>query len=68
MSLHVKVQGREAPLKVTPKQVCQTPRLPYRLLSTETIPCDGGECVDTGTEESHLRFKNDGPKIPLVET
>lgn len=60
-------KGREAPLNVTLVEIRQIAGLPYRLLSTETIRCDGGEFMDSGTKESHVRFNTDGPKIPLVE-
>ena len=42
MPLHMKIQGKEAPIKVTLKGVMWIPGLPCRLLSTGTIRRDGG--------------------------
>ena len=67
MPLHVEVQGKEAPIKVTLKGLLWIPVLPCRLLSSGTIRRDGGEIVDSGTKKSCLRFRKYGPKIPLTE-
>ena len=65
--LLVSVRGKEAPVEVTLEDVLWVPGLPCRLLSTGSIRRDGGEFVDSGTKESDLRFRQDGPKIPLAE-
>ena len=61
------VQGKEASIKVTLKDVFWIPGLPCRLLSTGTVRRDEGEFVDSGTKKSYLRFRKDGPKIFLAE-
>ena len=68
MSLHVHGHSKEAPTRVTLKDVPWIPGLPCRLLSTGTVRRRGGELADSGTKKSCLRFKKDGPKIPLAET
>ena len=65
--LHVSVRGKEAPAQVTLKDVLWVPGLPCQLLSTGSIRRDGGEFVDSGRKESYLRFRQDGPKIPLAK-
>ena len=66
--LHVSVHGKEAPAQVTLRDVLWVPGLPCRLLSTGSIRRDGGEFVDSGRKECYLRFRQDGPKIPLAES
>ena len=66
--LRVNVQGKEAPIKVTLKDVVWIPGRPCELLSTGTIRRDGREFVESGTNKSYLRFRKDGQKIPLAET
>ena len=65
--LHVKVEAKEAPTKVTLKDVLWISGLPCRLLSAGTIRRDGGEIVDSVTKKSYLRLRKDGPKIPLAQ-
>ena len=66
MSLHLKVQGKEAPIKVTLKDVLWIPAIPWRLSSTG-IRRDGGDFVNSGTKKSYLPFRKGEPKIPLAD-
>ncbi|CAM9581103.1 unnamed protein product [Sphacelaria rigidula] len=65
--LHVNARGKVASAKATLKDVLWVPGLPCRLLSTGTIRRDGGEFMDFGRKEIYLRFRKDGPKIPIAE-
>ena len=52
ISLHMSGRSKEAPVKVTLKDILGVSGLPCRMLSTRIIRPDGGEVAESGRKES----------------
>lgn len=67
MPTEVKVRGKDESMTAMLKDVPWILRIPCPLLSTEMILRNGGELLESGSEQSYLRVDTKRPKIMLKE-